>query len=60
MEDENVIVREMNGKTDHIHVLFDYAPDVRLSEVINKTRTKRLVQRDYPSETGEYYWKSFF
>ena len=62
MESENIIIREMNGESDHIHILFDYAPDVRLSELINKikSRTARLVRRDYPLEVGEYYDKVEF
>ena len=62
MESENIIIREMNGEADHIHILFDYAPDVRQSEMINKikSRTARLVRRDYPVEVGEYYWKPLF
>ena len=62
MESENIIIREMNGEADHIHILFDYAPDVRLSELINKikSRTARLVRRDYPVEVGKYYWKPLF
>ena len=62
MESENIIIREMNGEADHIHILFDYAPDIRLSELINKikSRTARLVRRDYPGEVGKYYWKPLF
>ena len=62
MESENIIIREMNGEADHIHILFDYAPDIRLSELINKikSRTARLVRRDYPVEVSEYYWKPLF
>ena len=62
MESENIIIREMNGEADHIHILFDYAPDIRLSELINKikSRAARLVRRDYPVEVGEYYWKPLF
>ena len=62
MESENIIIREMNGEADHIHILFDYAPDIRLSELINriKSRTARLARRDYPVEGGEYYWKPLF
>ena len=62
MESENIIIREMNGEADHIHILFDYAPDIRLSELINriKSRTARLARRDYPVEVGEYYWKPLF
>ena len=62
MESENIIIREMNGEADYIHILFDYAPDIRLSELINriKSRTARLVRRDYPAEVGEYYDKVEF
>ena len=62
MESENIIIREMNGEADHIHILFDYAPDIRLSELINKikSRTARLVRRDYPLEVGKYYSKPLF
>ena len=62
MESENIIIREINGEADHIHILFDYAPDVRLSELINKikSRTARLVRRDYPGKVGKYYEKIEF
>ena len=62
MKSENIIIHEMNGEPDHIHILFDYAPDIKLTELINKikTRTARLVRRDYPVEVGKYYWKSVF
>ena len=62
MESEHIIIREMNGEADHIHILFDYAPDIRLSELINKikSRTARLVRRDYPGEVGKYYEKIEF
>ena len=62
METENITIREMNGEADHVHILFDYAPDIKLTELINKmkSRTARLARRDYPSEVGEYYWKPVF
>ena len=62
MENENIIIREMNGEPDHIHILFDYAPDIKLAELINKmkSRTARLARRDYPAEVSEYYWKPVF
>lgn len=62
MGNENIIIHEMNGEPDYIHILFDYAPDIKLTELINKikTRTARLVRRDYPVEIGKYYWESVF
>ena len=62
MENENIIIREMNGEPDHIHILFDYAPDIKLTELINKmkSRAARPARRDYPTEVSEYYWKPVF
>ena len=59
MESENIIIREMNGEPDHIHILFDYAPDIKLTELINKMKS-RNARRNYPTEVGEYYWKPVF
>ena len=62
MEAENITIREMNGEADHVHILFDYAPDVKLTELVNKikSRTSRLARRDYPAEVNKYYWKPLF
>lgn len=59
---ENIVIREMNGETDHVHVLFDYAPDIKLTTLVNKikSRTSRLARRDYSVEVGKYYWKPLF
>ena len=58
----HALIREINGEADHIHILFDYAPDIRLSELIKriKSRTARLARRDFPVEVGEYYDKTEF
>lgn len=59
---ENIVIREMNGETDYVHVLFDYAPDIKLTALVNKikSRTSRLARRDYPLEVGKYYSKPMF
>lgn len=56
------LIREMNGEPDYMHILFDYAPDIKLAELINKmkSRTARPARRDYPSEVGEYHWEPVF
>ena len=59
MESENILIREMNGEPDHIHILFDYAPDIKLTELINKMKS-RNARRDYPTEVGKYYCKPVF
>mgnify|MGYP003289363567 CR=1 FL=1 len=42
--------------------LFDYAPDIRLTALVNKikSRTSRLARRDYPLEVSKYYSKPLF
>lgn len=52
----------MNGETDHVHVLFDYAPDIKLIALVKKikSRTSRLARCDYPLEVSKYYSKPLF
>lgn len=37
---ENIVIREMNGETDHVHVLFDYAPDIKLIALVTRSNTE--------------------
>lgn len=30
----------MNGETDHVHVLFDYAPDIKLIALVTRSNPK--------------------
>jgi putative transposase len=36
--DFEVIVREFNGESDHVHLLVNYPPKVRLSELVNSLK----------------------
>ncbi len=53
---------EINGEANHIHVLFEYYPQLQLSKFVNslKTVTSRLVRKQFPEEVRNVYWKPVF
>ncbi|MEL7039569.1 MAG: IS200/IS605 family transposase [Cyanobacteria bacterium J06592_8] len=53
---------EFNGESDHVHLLFTYAPQVHLSKLIAnlKTVSSRLIRKEYSEYLGEFYKKSVF
>ena len=53
---------EMNGESDHIHILFDAPPQIQLSKMINsyKTVTSRLIRKEFAEHLHSYYWKPYF
>lgn len=54
-----VEIIEVNGETDHIHILFKYYPQMQLSKFVNnlKTVSSRLINKDYEEYLKEFYWK---
>lgn len=55
-------LKEMNGEADHVHLLIETPPDIKLNTLIQtlKIRSARFARRDYPEEVAKYYWKSYF
>mgnify|MGYP006434082569 CR=1 FL=1 len=53
---------EFNGEPDHVHVLFEAPPQVKLSQLINtlKTVSSRLIKKEFKSHVENFYWKSAF
>jgi len=53
---------ELNGEADHIHVLFESPPQVKLSKLVNtlKTVSSRLIKKRFKSHVEKFYWKSAF
>jgi putative transposase len=49
-------VIEINGESDHIHLLLELPPSAALAEFVNalKTATSRLLRRDFPSLKARY------
>lgn len=55
-------ILEMNGKEDHIHILFDAPPQLNLANTINsyKTVTSRYIRKEFAEHLKPFYWKPFF
>lgn len=50
---------EINGEKDHIHLLFQYTPQVQLSKLVNnlKTVSSRYLKKEFQDRFEKYYWK---
>ena len=50
---------EVNGEKDHLHVLFQYTPQIQLSKLVNniKTVTSRYLKKEFRERFEQYYWK---
>lgn len=48
--DFEVELREFNGERDHVHLLINYPPKVRLSELVNSLKgvSSRRLKQDFP------------
>lgn len=53
---------EFNGEEDHIHLLFEFPPQVELAKWINsfKTVSSRLVRKNNSEYLKKFYWKDVF
>lgn len=53
---------EFNGEADHVHVLFQYHPDVALSNLVNnlKSVTSRKLRQEFIDYLATFYWKDVF
>ena len=57
LEEKNVILNELNGEPDHIHLLITCGPELSPLEIANvlKTRSARFVWRDLPDEVAKTF-----
>lgn len=48
--DFEVELREFNGESDHVHLLVNYPPKVRLSELVNSLKgvSSRCLKQEFP------------
>jgi putative transposase len=53
---------EMETETDHVHILFQSAPQTELIKLVNsfKTVTSRYIRKEFSQELTRYYWKPVF
>ena len=61
-DEKKLVILEMNGEADHIHILFESKPQVQLSKLVNnyKTVTSRCLRKEFAEELKPYYWKPYF
>ncbi len=52
---------EFNGEENHVHILFQYHPNVMLSKLVNnvKTVTSRRLRKEFAEQINNIYWKDF-
>ena len=50
-------LKEFNGEADHIHLLIDINPKVKISSFANnlKTITSRAVRKEFPERCHQYF-----
>jgi putative transposase len=53
---------EFNGEEDHVHLLFQYHPDLQLSKLVNniKSVTSRRLRQEYAEHLENFFWKDVF
>lgn len=50
---------EFNGEPDHVHLLFQYYPQMELPKFVNnlKSVTSRRLRTEFTEEVDKFYWK---
>ena len=53
---------EFNGEDNHIHLLFQYYPQMQLPKFIGniKSVTSRKLRQEFPEQVNKVYWKKVF
>jgi putative transposase len=53
---------EFNKEEDHVHLLFQYHPDLHLSKLVNniKSVTSRRLRQEYAEHLEKFFWKDVF
>lgn len=57
--DFDVELVEMDGESDHVHLLINYPPKLAVSNLVNSLKgvSSRLLRRDRPDIARRYYYK---
>ena len=55
-------INSINTDKDHIHILLEIPPQVKISTLINnyKTVTSRMLKKEFKDELKPFYWKEAF
>jgi putative transposase len=46
-----VVLKQFNGEPDHVHLLVNFPPKLRLSELVNSLKgvSSRLIKQEFPA-----------
>ena len=57
-DDHEVVLKEFNGESDHVHLLIEYPPKLALSKLVNtlKGTSSRELKRSFP-ELNQVAWR---
>lgn len=57
-DDHEVVLKEFNGESDHVHLLIEYPPKLALSKLVNtlKGTSSRELKRYFP-ELNQVAWR---
>jgi putative transposase len=50
---------EFNGEENHVHLLFQYHPDLQISTLVNnlKSVSSRRLRQEFEARVNKFYWK---
>ena len=53
---------EFGGEPDHVHILFEANPTIRLPDITRslKSVTSRKLRNEFSESLKKYYWKPYF
>lgn len=62
MEEADCTLVEFGGEADHVHILFEAKPTIKLSDFVKmlKSVTARRLRQEFALELKPYYWKPYF
>ena len=63
IKEKGLVILEMNGEPDHIHILYEEDPFTSPGSLANivKTKTSRFARKQYGDTIlKKYYWKPLF
>ncbi len=61
-QDYNAELREFSGESDHVHLLVEISPSVRISDLVRtlKSVSSRKIRQEFSQQIRYYLWEHRF
>ena len=61
-QDYNAELREFSGESDHVHLLVEISPSVRISDLVRtlKSVSSRKIRQEFSQQIRHYLWEHRF